>query len=102
MRIVMGNAAGTSMGSTTRVNNLKVSLHDSGAAQYGSQDSDLYDMDLNSVNATNSSEIDGLFTGELSVEMPGGFDPLNPIIISTDKPVPLTVRCIVADVVKTG
>lgn len=98
MRLVLGD----SMGKKTRVNKLVISLLDTGAAKYGPDDDNMHDIDLAEVGLTNTSEITGLFTGETEVSQAAGFDPLNPIIISSDKPLPLTVRCIVADIDRTG
>ena len=102
MRIVLGGQGGTSMGSITRVNELVVSFLNTGAAKYGSSEDDLHSIDFTDIRWTNSSEITGLFTGEVVVSMPGGFDPLNPIIITSDGPMPCTVRAIVPRMDITG
>lgn len=102
MRIVLGGQGGTSMGSITRVNELVISFLNTGAAKYGSSESDLYSIDFTDNRWTNSCEITGLFTGEVTVSMPGGFDPLNPIIITSDGPMPCTVRAIVPRIDQTG
>jgi len=102
MRIVLGGQDGSSMGSITRVNELVISFLNTGAAKYGSSEDDLHSIDFTDIRWTNSSEITGLFTGEVVVSMPGGFDPLNPIIITSDGPMPCTVRAIVPRMDVTG
>jgi len=102
MRIVLGGQDGTSMGSITRVNELVISFLNTGAAKYGSNEDDLHSVDFTDERWTNSCEITGLFTGEVVVSMPGGFDPLNPIIITSDGPMPCTVRAIVPRMDITG
>jgi hypothetical protein len=97
-RIVIGD----SMGSLTRVSELVISLLNTGAVQYGNKLVDLQDTNLSDVRWTNSSTITGLFAGEIVVSMPGGFDVLNPLFISTDKPLPCCIRCLVARIEKTG
>lgn len=102
MRIVLSGQGGSSMGSITRVNELVISFLNTGAAKYGSDEDDLHSIDFTDNRWTNSCEITGLFTGEVVVSMPGGFDPLNPIIITSDGPMPCTVRAIVPRMDVTG
>jgi hypothetical protein len=97
MRIVLD-----SMGANTHVGNMVVSLMNTGAAKTGVKLADLKDVNLSDPRWTNLSTITGLFTGECRVSNGGNFDPLNPIFISTDKPVPMTVRCMVPDIERTG
>jgi hypothetical protein len=98
MRIVMDG----SMGSITRVHKLVLSFVNTLGAKYGISDSELYDIDFFDIRWTNNSLLTGLFTGEVNVEMPGNFDPLNPIIVSGDGPLPCTLRCIVPEIDVTG
>jgi hypothetical protein len=98
MRIVLGD----SMGANTHVGNMVVSFLNTGAAQTGVKLTDLKDVNFLDPRWTNSSTIAGLFTGECRVSNGGNFDPLNPIFVSTDKPVPLTVRCMIPDVERSG
>jgi hypothetical protein len=98
MRIVLGD----SMGANTHVGNMVVSFMNTGAAQTGVKLTDLKDVNFSDPRWTNSATIAGLFTGECRVSNGGNFDPLNPIFVSTDKPVPLTVRCMIPDVERTG
>jgi hypothetical protein len=98
MRLLVGD----SLGKKTRVNSLIVSLLDTGAAKYGADDDNMHDMDLTEVGLTNTSEITGLFTGEVEVSQAAGYDPQNPVIISSDAPLPLVVRCIAVDLDRTG
>jgi hypothetical protein len=98
MRIVLGD----SMGANTHVGNMVVSLLNTGAAKTGVKLTELKDVNLSDPRWTNLSTISGLFTGECRLSTPGNFDPLNPIFVSTDKPVPLTVRAMVPDIERTG
>jgi hypothetical protein len=98
MRLVLGD----SMGKKTRVNSLVISLLDTGACKYGPDSTDQKDVDLAEIGLTNTSEITGLFTGETEVSQSAGFDPLNAIVITSDKPLPLTIRAIIADLDRTG
>jgi hypothetical protein len=98
MRLVIGD----SLGKKTRVNSLVISLLDTGACKYGPDSTDQRDIDLNEVGVTNTSEITGLLTGEVEVCQAAGYDPQNPVIISSDAPLPLVVRCIAVDLDRTG
>lgn len=98
MRIVIGD----SMGSTMRVSELVVSLFSTGAVKYGLDLDNLYEVDLSDNRWTNTSKIDGLFTGEVVLAMEGGFDPLTPIYIVSDSPLPMSVRCITPRIMRTG
>jgi hypothetical protein len=98
MRINIGD----SMGSITKVPELTVSLMNTGACQYGNVITELHDIPLDRVGVTNSSEITGLFSGEVTLTMPGQFDVLNPIFITTDSPLPCSVRAIMARIEKTS
>lgn len=98
MRIVLGD----SMGSITHVSELVISLLETGSLKYGKKTTEMIEADLTDPRWTNTCTKAGLFTGEIVVSMPGGFDVLNPIFISTDKPLPLTVRAIVPRIERTG
>jgi hypothetical protein len=98
MRLLVGD----SLGKKTRVNSLIVSLLDTGACKYGPDSTDQRDIDLNEVGVTNTSEITGLFTGEVEVSQAAGFDPQNAIVITSDEPLPLVVRAIIVDLSRTG
>jgi hypothetical protein len=100
MRIVLGQ--GQSMGKNTRVNNLVISFLNTWGAKQGSTATGLLDINFDDVRWTNSADITGLFAGEVVVSRQGGYDPLNPILISGDSPLPCTVRCIVPDIDITG
>jgi hypothetical protein len=79
-----------------------LSLLNTANIKYGDSSSELYDVNLTTPELVNSSDITGLFSGSVDVTMPGGFSSDAPIIISTDAPLPATVRAIIADVTKTG
>lgn len=100
MRIVIGD----SMGSEVRVSELVISVQNTGSLKYGLNPDNLIDVDLNDIRwrDKNDSTIDGLFSGEVVVSCPGGFDSLVPIYIVTDSPLPLTIRCIIPRLERTG
>jgi hypothetical protein len=97
-RIVMNTPSGSSMGKTTHVSGLVISFMNTGAAKYGVDMDHLFSIDFTDIRWTNSSTITGLFSGEVTVPCPGNFDPLNPIFITSDGPMPLTVRAICPEI----
>lgn len=102
MRIVLGSSSGSSMGSVTRVNELVASFADTLGVSYGNSSASLYDIDFSDNRWENSSDKAGLFTGEVTLSMPGGFSVLNPIFISGDSPLPCILRCLIVRIDKTG
>ena len=68
----------------------------------------MYDVDLTTPELVNNGEIDGLFTGDVTVHQDGGFSIEDSILISSSEtdditdPTPLTVRAIVARIDHTG
>ena len=99
MRVVLD---GSSMGSITRINKMVLSFVNTLGAKYGISDSELFGIDFSDIRWTNNTLITGLFTGEVVVEMPGNFDPLNPMVISGSDPLPCTLRCIIPEIDATG
>jgi hypothetical protein len=102
MRIVIPTQAGTSMGKVTHVNGLIISFYNTAKAKYGVSLDNLVEINFSDPRWTNSSDIDGFFTGEVRVSVPGNFNPLNPIYVVSDGPTPITVRAIIADIEKSG
>jgi hypothetical protein len=92
---VPSRAGGTSHGSLTDIAEIVISLLNSGGTQYGS---DLSNM--NNVDPVRTTEPYGsppaLFTGDTVMTLPGAYDPQIHIIITGASPLPTTVRCIVA------
>jgi len=102
MRIVVDTQEGTSLGKTTRINEIVALFLDTGAAQYGASEDDMYDIDFTDERWVNNSEITGLFSGEVVLSMPGGFTSQNSIIIKTESPMPCTLAALVAKLDVTG
>jgi len=102
MRIVVNSQEGTSLGSITRINEIVALFLDTGAAQYGSSEDDMHDIDFTDDRWVNNSEITGLFSGEVVLSMPGGFSSQNSIIIKTEAPMPCTLAALVAKLDVTG
>jgi len=95
MRIVINTPQGSSQGLITRVPIMSISFLNSMGVQYGAKDAELYDINWDDPHWENSEDsITGLFTGEVTVSVNGGFSVSNPIIISTDSPLPCVVRSI--------
>ena len=85
-----------------RVNELAISLLNSAGVKYGDSDDNLHDIDLTSPELVNNSEIERLFTGDVTVISESGFSVEDPIIISSSSPLPCTVRAIAANFDVTG
>jgi hypothetical protein len=100
MRLVMGD----SMGSNIHISELVISFHNSKGAKHGIKDTDLLDVnfaDQRWVNS-NSSDITGLFTGEIVASSKGNIDPLVPFMVAGNSMYPCTVRAIIARTERTG
>ncbi len=102
MRMDINTATGTTHGSIKKIPEMVVSFHDTVNAKYGSSDTELFDFDFDDVSLKNTSKIEGLFTGDVTVHFDGGFDIEDTIIISQSDPLPCTVRAIIPRVEKTG
>ncbi len=102
MRMDAGLRDGTTHGSTKKIAEIVVSLLDSAGVEYGDSDSNLYTMGLTDVSLINKSSITNAFTGDVPLHFDGGFSLDDAIVISSDAPLPLTVRGIVARVEKVG
>jgi len=93
MRIVVGTSRGSSQGLVARVPKMSISFLNSMDAQYGASDTNLKDINWDDPQLENSEDsIAGLFTGEATVSVDGGFSVQNPIIVSTDAPLPCVIR----------
>lgn len=102
MRLVSNNQSGSSMGSLTRIHDLKVVFLNTKGAQYGDSTDDLYSFNFDDERLEDAAHITGLFSGDVPVNMEGGFSMENPIIISSDQPFPMTVKAIIAGFERTG
>ena len=108
MRLDVVDAGGTTHGSIKRIPELVLSILESNNVSYGDSADDLFDVDLTTAELVNNSEVDGLFTGDVTVHQDGGFSIEDSIMVSCGTtssiadPTPLTLRAIVAKVQKTG
>lgn len=102
MRIYANGPNGSSLGSLTRVHDLKVNFLNTEGAQYGDSESSLYSFDFTDERLEDAAYITDLFSGDIPVIMEGGFSMENPILISSSQPYPMTVKSIVAGFEQTG
>lgn len=102
MRSDIQAAGGTTHGSIVKVAEMCVSFLNTMNAKYGVNYTNLYDFDWSNVRWTNNTDITGLFTGDVVVNVDGGFTMDNPLIISGNDPLPCTVRAIIPRQEKTG
>jgi hypothetical protein len=102
MRMDLNLQSGTTSGSIKKISEIVLSFHDTLNAQYGASETSLFDIDWTNVRWKNSSEIEGLFTGNVTVAFDGGFDVEDTLLISQSDPLPCTVRAIIPRMEKTG
>jgi hypothetical protein len=94
--VIMHPRGGTSYMSDVKLSKLMISLYNSGYVEQSSDNVTYWPIDLTNINWTNTSDITGLLTADVEATSDSGFDSLNPIYIRSSKPLPLTVRAIVA------
>jgi hypothetical protein len=102
MRIIQNNQLGSSMASNTRVSALKVVFMNTKGAQYGDSTSNLFSFNFSDERLENANYVTGLFSGDVPVNMPGGFSTENPVVISSSQPYPMTVKAMIATFSQTG
>jgi len=102
MKPVIETRMGSSAASIVACHDMGISFHNTSGVQYGTSDDELYDIDFDDVRWENTCEKDDLFTGVVRVSVNGGFSLDNPLIISTDEPLPCTVRALIPAVNVTG
>lgn len=95
MRLDRGTRQGTTHGSTSRTSEVVISFLDTAGAKYGRSDTELFDINFDEVGLKNTSKIEGLFTGDIRVHNPGGFDTEDSIVIQQSDPLPCTVRAVI-------
>ena len=79
-----------------------ISVHNTDDIQYGLNDNDMKDINFDDPQWKNKSDIDGLFTGTVAVNVPDGFGVNMPLQISTDEPLPAVIRAMIPRVDITG
>lgn len=102
MRMDLNLPSGTTMGSIKNMNEASFSVHDTLNMKYGKSDTDLFSIDWDDARWKNTSKIDGLFTGIVTVALDGGFDMEDSLVLSQADPLPCTIRAIVPRLEKTG
>ncbi len=102
MRMDVNTQSGTTHGSIKKIHEMVISFKDTVGAKYGKDDVNLFDIDFDRTGLKNTSDIEGLFTGDVTVPFDGGFDIDDSMVISQSDPLPCVVRAIVPRVQKTG
>ncbi len=102
MRMDLNLPTGTTLGSIKKISELVLSFHDTLNAQHGTSETTLLSIDWDDVRWKNTSKIEGLFTGSVTVGFDGGFDVEDTILISQSDPLPCTLRAIVPRMEVTG
>jgi hypothetical protein len=102
MRIVATSQQGTTLMENTRIADMKISFLNTLGAEYGNDEDDLYTIDFDDERLEDEAYITGLFSGDVPVVMDGGISRQNPIYVTNDQPLPMTVRSIVVGFEETG
>ncbi len=102
MRPDIPTREGTSHGSLVKVSEMGISFLNAMNATFGVTDDDQYDIDFSDARWQNNTEITNLFTGDVVVAVDGGFSLDNNLIVSSDSPLPLTIRALVPKIERTG
>jgi hypothetical protein len=102
LKPVASTQMGTSAASITSVREMGISLLNSVGVECGAEDGSYKEIDLDDKRWVNLSEIDGLFTGTVAVSIDGGYSLEQPLIVSSDSPLPLTVRALIPRMEQTG
>jgi len=98
LKIEGGNAAGTSVGRTKRINGLTFVLLNSHTIEYGPDNSVALDKnDFREVSDAMDSATP-LFTGELFVEFEGNWEADPRVYVESDDPAPFTLLAIAPEV----
>ncbi len=102
MRMDLNLQSGTTHGSIKKISEIVFSFHNTLNAQYGSTDKTLMPITWLDPRWVNTSDIEGLFTGDVTIAFDGGFSTEDTIILSQSDPLPCTIRAIIPRVEKTG
>ena len=90
MRIDAGSADGTSQGKPKRIHGLTVRFHETVGAEIGNDSGETDRIPFRS-SANPMDEGVPLFTGDKTIEFPGGFDDDDRVYIRQDQALPMTV-----------
>jgi len=102
MKPVVNTQMGTTAASIASAKEMGISFLDTAGATYGASLDNMFTIDFDDPQWVNASKIEGLFTGTVNVSVDGGFSLEQPLIISSDSPLPLTVRAIIPKMDVTG
>ncbi len=102
MRPDIQTSNGTTHGSLVKVPEMGISFLNTLNATYGVDDDHQFDINWTDERWVNNTVITGLFTGDVVVHVDGGFSLDNNLIISSDDPLPLTVRALIPKMEVTG
>ncbi|KKK93791.1 hypothetical protein LCGC14_2689370, partial [marine sediment metagenome] len=89
-------------GSIMKMSEAVFSVHNTLNMKYGKSDTELFPIDWEDSRWKNTSEIEGLFTGMVTVALAGGFDTEDSLVLSQADPLPCTIRAIIPRLEKTG
>ncbi|KKM15569.1 hypothetical protein LCGC14_1694770, partial [marine sediment metagenome] len=99
MRLDITTPKGTTHGSIKKISEIVVSFFKTGGARSG-DGTDTYDIDWRTTEPYGTPP--ALFTGDKTLSFDGGFSTEDNIVISGSKPLPCTVRAIIARIEQTG
>lgn len=102
MRIVQNSPFGTSLAAVTRINEIKIVFLNTKGAQYGSTTSNLFNINFSDEKFEDAGYVTGLYSGDIKLEMSGGFSIENPIFVSSSQPYPMTVKAMIVNFEQTG
>ena len=102
MRLDINLPTGTTHGSIKKIPEVSFNFHNTLNAKYGASVAALFDFDWDDPRWKNASEIEGLFSGLITVALDGGFDMEDTLVISQADPLPCVVRAIIPRMEVTG
>ena len=102
MRLDVNLPTGTTHGSIKKIAEVSFNFHNTLNAKYGASETSLEDFDWDDPRWKNASEIEGLFSGIITVALDGGFDVEDTLVISQADPLPCIVRAIIPRMEVTG
>ena len=102
MRLDINLPTGTTHGSIKKIPEVSFNFHNTLNAKFGTSEASLDDFDWDDPRWKNASEIEGLFSGLITVALDGGFDTEDTLVISQADPLPCIVRAIIPRMEVTG
>ena len=107
MKPVLEARMGSPAASIIEAKEMGISVFNTDGIESGTSDSNLQTVNFDDERWKNLADddttlISGLFTGTVAVSTGGGFSLEAPLIISTDAPLPATIRALIPKVNQTG